>query len=271
MSAKLKHLAIVSDQYTLLERFYEAMFGMKASPDNPPAGAVVVSDGYVGLNINPRKGKAGRQAGLDHFGFEVEDVEQVLAKLREKYPSVNVLKRPGSREFAGVTTHDPAGNVFDLSQPGMENRRDVYIEEERFQDRHIKHIALRTVDPVGVAHFYREVLELAELEKPSDDPNFYLTDGRLIFVIMPWNIKDFTGTGVERPALDHIGFKVESVETVKRELDSLIKKRAPLTPNPIGQAAGPEGEARLKLFSKCPFGQFHMSDPDGILIDVAEQ
>src|ERR1043166_2537199 len=93
MSAKLKHLAIVSDQYTLLERFYEAMFGMKPSPDNPPAGAVVVSDGYVGLNINPRKGKAGRQAGLDHFGFEVEDVEQVLGKLREKYPGINVLKR----------------------------------------------------------------------------------------------------------------------------------------------------------------------------------
>jgi hypothetical protein len=43
-----------------------------------------------------------------------------------------------------------------------------------------------------------------------------------------------------------------------------------MTPNPIGEAAGPEGEARLQLFSRCPFGQFHMSDPDGILIDVAE-
>jgi catechol 2,3-dioxygenase-like lactoylglutathione lyase family enzyme len=271
MPAKLKHLAIVSDQYTLLERFYEAMFGMKPSPDNPPAGAVVVSDGYVGLNINPRKGKAGRQAGLDHFGFEVEDVESVSAKVREKYPDVNILKRPGSREFAGITTHDPAGNVFDLSQPGMENRRDVYIQEERLQDRHIKHIALRTVNAAAVAQFYRDVLELGELERPSNDPNFYFTDGRVVFMIMPWNIKDFLGTGVERPALDHIGFKVENVETVRRELESLIKKRAPLTPNPIGEAAGPEGEARLKLFSKCPFGQFHMSDPDGILIDVTEQ
>ena len=115
------------------------------------------------------------------------------------------------------------------------------------------------------------MLELGELEKPSGDPNFYLTDGRVIFIIMPWNIKDFLGTGVERPALDHIGFKVESVEKVKRELASLIKKRAPLAPNPVGEAAGPEGEARLKLFAKCPFGQFHMSDPDGILIDVSDQ
>ena len=271
MTAKLKHLAIVSDQYTLLERFYQAMFGMKSSPDNPPAGAVVVSDGYVGLNINPRKGKAGRQAGLDHFGFEVDDAEAVLAKIQARYPGINALKRPGSREFAGLTTHDPAGNVFDISQPGMENRRDVYVEEERFSERHIKHIALRTVNPAAMAEFYRDMLELGELEKPLGDPNFYLTDGRVIFVIMPWNIQDFRGTGVERPALDHIGFKVESVEKVKRELDSLIKKRAPLAPNPVGEAAGPEGEARLKLFAKCPFGQFHMSDPDGILIDVSDQ
>src|SRR5690349_24441383 len=137
MTAKLKHLAIVSDQYTLLERFYQAMFGMKSSPDNPPAGAVVVSDGYVGLNINPRKGKAGRQAGLDHFGFEVDDAEAVLAKIQARYPGINALKRPGSREFAGLTTHDPAGNVFDISQPGMENRRGVYVEEERLSERHI--------------------------------------------------------------------------------------------------------------------------------------
>src|SRR5438445_13298562 len=100
MSAKLKHLAIVSDQYTLLERFYQTMFGMKPSPDNPPAGAIVVSDGYVGLNINHRKGKTGRQAGLDHFGCEGEHVERGLAGVREKYPTTNVVKRPGSRQCA---------------------------------------------------------------------------------------------------------------------------------------------------------------------------
>jgi catechol 2,3-dioxygenase-like lactoylglutathione lyase family enzyme len=270
MFAKLKHLAIVSDQYALLGRFYEALFGMKPSPDNHPAGAIVVSDGYIGLNINPRKGKAGRQAGLDHFGFEVEDVDRVFTRLRENYPTVEVLKRPGSREFAGISTHDPAGNVFDLSQLGMENRRDVYVEEERHQERHIKHIGIRVLDPAAIAKFYKDVFELTELEKPADDPNFYLSDGRVVFMIMPWRITDFAGTGVERPALDHIGFKVESVETLKNELRSLIRKRPPLAPNPVGEDAGPEGEVRLKLFSKCPFGQFHTSDPDGILIDVAD-
>lgn len=271
MFAKLKHLAIVSDQYTLLGKFYETMFGMKPSANARPDSAVVVKDGYVGMNINPRMGKAGRQAGLDHFGFEVQDVELAYARLREQYPSVRVLKRPSNRPFAGISTHDPAGNVFDLSQEGMENRADAYVTADNKQDRHVNHIALRVVDAERIARFYVDVFELQAMEKPADDPNYYLSDGRVVFIIMPWDITDYAGTGIERPAMDHIGFKVESVEAVKNQLHSLIRRRAALAPNPIGADAGPEGEARLNLFAKCRFGQFHMSDPDGVLIDVAER
>ncbi|HEY1269132.1 MAG TPA: VOC family protein [Candidatus Binatia bacterium] len=271
MFAKLKHVAIVSDQYTLLGRFYEGMFGMKPSQNARPFGAVVVRDGYVGMNINPRKGKAGRQAGLDHFGFEVEDMDTVYDRLKKDYPSIKVLKRPSTRPFAGVSTHDPAGNVFDLSQGNMENRADAYVEADREQKRHVKHLALRAVDPAGLAKFYRTVFELAEMEKPADDPNFYLSDGKVVFVIMPWDIMDFAGTGIERPALDHIGFKVESVAALKSELEKVKRERAVMTPNPTGADAGPEGEARLKLFAKCPLGQFHMADPDGVLIDVTDR
>jgi catechol 2,3-dioxygenase-like lactoylglutathione lyase family enzyme len=271
MFAKLKHLAIVSDQYTLLGRFYEGMFGMKPSQNARPFGAVVVRDGYVGLNINPRKGKAGRQAGLDHFGFEVEDANVVFDRLKRDYPDIKVLKRPSTRPFAGISTHDPAGNVFDISQKDMENRTDAYVEGDRDQARHVKHIALRAVQPAALAKFYRDVFELIEMEKPAGDPNSYLSDGRVVFVIMPWNITDFAGTGIERPALDHIGFKVESVDALKGELEKVKRERAALAPNPIGAEAGPEGEARLKLFSKCPLGQFHMSDPDGVLIDVTDR
>ena len=164
-------------------------------------GAVVVRDGYVGLNINPRKGKAGRQAGLDHFGFEVEDVNIVYDRLKKDYPFIRVLQRPSTRPFAGISTHDPAGNVFDLFQKEMGNRTDAYVEADREQKRHVKHIALRAVEPAGLAKFYRDVFELTEMEKPADDPNFYLSDGRVVFVIMPWNITDFAGTVIERPAL----------------------------------------------------------------------
>ncbi|HEX6511049.1 MAG TPA: VOC family protein, partial [Chloroflexota bacterium] len=109
----MKHLAIVSDDYLTEGRFYEALFGMKSFEGGRLSSAVAVSDGYVGLNVNPRK--AGRQAGLDHFGFEVDDVEQVFGRARERYPQAQWLKRPSNRPFAGISMNDPCGNVFDLS------------------------------------------------------------------------------------------------------------------------------------------------------------
>src|SRR6478672_3952129 len=98
MSARLKHIALVSDQYALQGRFYEAAFGMRSAADTRPERAVTVSDGYVGLNINPRK--AGRPAGLDHFGLEVDEVEPVLARLKKH--GVEVVQRPSTRPFAGI-------------------------------------------------------------------------------------------------------------------------------------------------------------------------
>jgi len=104
MFAKLKHVAIVSANYALMGRFYEAVFKMRVSGHARPESAVVVGDGYVGLNINPRR--AGRQAGFDHFGFEVDDVETVFARFKEKYPSIRVLKKPGP---AGAFVRSPSG------------------------------------------------------------------------------------------------------------------------------------------------------------------
>lgn len=265
MFAKIKHMAIVSEDSFRLGKFYECVFQMRTSERQRPT-STVVGDGYVGLNINSRK--AGRQGSFDHFGFEVEDVETVFARLREKYPEVRVLKRPANRPFAGISTHDPAGNVFDLSQKGMENRRGVYEGAEWEQSRKVDHFALRAVEPEALAQFYVEVLELQPVEKPPGDRNFYLSDGRITFMIMPWEITDFAGTGIERPALDHLGFKVESIEALKRDLEEATERNYRLKPSPVG--TGPEGEARLELFKRCPFGQLHMADPDGILIDVRE-
>jgi len=266
MFAKIKHAAIVSENYPLLGKFYESVFKMRLSGRARPESAVAIGDGYVGLNINPRR--AGRQAGFDHYGFEVEDVDKVFARFKEKYPSTRVLKRPSNRPFAGISTHDPAGNVFDLSQKGMENRTDVYEEGDWQQPRTISHLALRAVQSELLAQFYVDVFELQPTEKPANDPNYYLSDGRVTLMIMPWNITAYDGTGIERPALDHLGFKVENLDQFKKELVDLTAKNHHLSPSPVG--GGSEGKARLELFKKCPLGKFHMADPDGVLIDVCD-
>ncbi len=264
MFAQMRHMAIVTSNANTEGDFYHDVFQMRRSSLQRAGGAVVVGDGYVGLNLNPRA--PGRQAGFDHFGFEVQDVEFVYSRMKEKYPKIQVLKRPNNRPFAGISTHDPAGNVFDLSQLNMENRRDLYTDKIEERKRRIGHFALRCVEPEQCAEFYREVFELTELEKPSGDANHYLSDGRLTLAIMPWKIADFYGSGIERPALDHIGFKVESMAAFKADLE----KSAHLLPKEDRADKNPEREVRQKLLATCCFGQLQLADPDGVLIDVSE-
>jgi catechol 2,3-dioxygenase-like lactoylglutathione lyase family enzyme len=264
MFAQMRHMAIVTSNANTEGDFYHDVFHMRRSSLQRAGGAVVVGDGYVGLNLNPRA--PGRQAGFDHFGFEVQDVELVYSRMKEKYPKIQVLKRPSNRPFAGISTHDPAGNVFDLSQLNMDNRRDLYTDKVEERKRRIGHFALRCVEPEQCAEFYREVFELTEMEKPSGDRNHYLSDGRVTLAIIPWKISDFYGSGIERPALDHIGFKVESMAAFKADLE----KSAHLLPQEDRPEKNPEREVRQKLLATCCFGQFQLADPDGVLIDVSE-
>jgi catechol 2,3-dioxygenase-like lactoylglutathione lyase family enzyme len=266
MFAQIKHMAIVSSDVNHEGDFYRDLFGMKRSAQARAGGAVVVRDGNIGLNLNPRA--PGRQAGFDHFGFEVQDVELVFSRLKDKYPKVQVLKRPSNRPFAGISTHDPAGNVFDLSQHGMENRTDLYVEKDEQRTRRISHFALRVMRPDEIGEFYRTVFDLTELEKPAGDPNHYLSDGKVTLAVMPWQITDFFGSGIERPALDHIGFKVDSMSAFKADLEKHAQSYSP--PKDDRPEKNPEREVRRKLFAKCCFGQFQMADPDGVLIDVSE-
>jgi catechol 2,3-dioxygenase-like lactoylglutathione lyase family enzyme len=264
VSAKLKHVALVSDRYALQGKFYEAAFGMRTPLDPRPERAVTVSDGYMGLDIHPRK--PGRPAGLDHFGLEVDDVLSVVNRLREKYPAVQVVKRPSTRPFAGISTHDPAGNVFDLSQPDTQKPTSAYAEPEASHPRRVSHFALRTLHAGAVAEFYAEVFGL-KYEK-RDDANFYLSDGSVTLVIMPWRISDYEGAGIVRPGPDHLGFDVESLAALKERLQKLGDENLHLRVQPL---AGREGEARMKLFAACcPLGEYRFADVDGVLLDVAE-
>ena len=109
---------------------------------------------------------------------------------------------------------------------------------------------------------------MTELEKPAGDPNHYLSDGRVTLAVMPWKISDFYGSGIERPALDHIGFKVESMAAFKADLEKFESANNTFAED--RPEKNPEREVRRKLLASCCFGEFQTSDPDGVLIDVAE-
>ena len=90
MFARLNHIAIASDQYAINAKFYEALFGLRTAKNPRPARAVVVSDGHVGMNIIPRR--EGRTSGLDHFGLEVEDIEEARARAKEAVRRKGLIK-----------------------------------------------------------------------------------------------------------------------------------------------------------------------------------
>jgi predicted enzyme related to lactoylglutathione lyase len=282
MLTRIQHAAIVSENFVREAKFYESVFGMKRSKPGSAEEekairtnyAVSISDGYVGVTVIGRK--PGYIPGLHHFGVDVDDVGEAIARIKKKYPEVAVLKRPSNRPFATYGAHDPEGNYFDLTQEGMSNRRDVYsvrpgsprAEQQREQPRRIHHIKLRVMNPANIAAFYCDSFDLAEAEKALEDPNFYLTDGKVTLIVAPWKMSDFEGAGIDRPGLEHVGFKVESVEAVKKDLSALRESNPEMNERIVSEPS--EGERRLALIASCRHGQHQLSSPDGVFVDVLQ-
>jgi catechol 2,3-dioxygenase-like lactoylglutathione lyase family enzyme len=274
MLTRIQHFAIVSENFVREAKFYESAFGMKRSKPGSEEElkairtnyAVSISDGYVGVTMIGRK--PGYIPGLHHFGVDVDNVDEAIARIKRHYPEVAVLKRPSNRPFATYGAHDPEGNYFDLTQEGMANRRDVYVEQRSEHLRRIHHLKLRVMNAPAIAAFYRDMLDLPEAEKALEDPNFYLTDGRMTLIIAPWKMSDFEGAGIDRPGLEHVGFQVESVEVVKKELASLRDADPEMRERIIAEPS--EGERRVALIASCRHGQHSLSSPDGVFIDISQ-
>ena len=218
---KLNHIAAIAMEAQVAAKFYATIFNM--SYHHRPSAATA-RDGYVGLNFNPRMPGRPGPAGLDHFGIEVEDIEEAFAMAEKKYPTVEWVKRSGTRPYAQVGIHDPDGQVVDINQKNMKKSISevktggLYLEEDHEQDRHVEYLALRSVDPQHCAEFYHDVFKLTPLNRQEGDETYSLTDGRVTLKLIPWKISDFDGLDANRPMLDHIGFKVEDAHKVHQEI-----------------------------------------------------
>ena len=113
---KIRHLAIKTKDPARLAKFYEEVFGMKVI-HSERSGAMYMSDGYLTLAILRNRGEA-TPSGINHVGFQVEDladVEKKLAKWEEA-----MTQRPSTRPFAEYRAMDPDGNLFDISVHGYD-------------------------------------------------------------------------------------------------------------------------------------------------------
>lgn len=129
--AKIRHLAIKTKDPKRLAKFYEDVFDMKIihSEEN---GAIYMSDGYLTLALLRNRGEA-TPSGINHFGFSVDDVEEIQAKL-EKYDEPMTV-RPSNRPFAEHRAMDPDGNLFDVSVHGYDEVEFRADREKRAKEK----------------------------------------------------------------------------------------------------------------------------------------
>jgi len=270
MFAKIRHVAAHTEHYDKVAKFYQTVFGMKqittglvdeTGTHNPNRGHI--SDGVIGLALLTKR--PGSQQGLDHFGFEVEDAKEALDRIKRDYPELLFAQALSYVPFAGIRAQDPTGTQFDLSQQGMSNVREGYLKDGWEQPRWLNHIAIRAAKPDVVAEFYTKVFELKGVEEVHSDGTITLTDGKVRLVIRPCHNGFYRSL---RQGLDHIGFKVESVEKTKKDLDELAATFPESAPRKI--AVGMSGAELEKDLQACPIAKHVFADPDGVLLDISE-
>lgn len=269
---KLNHIACIAMDPQSVATFYATIFNMTLERRASAIGlSATVREGYVGLNFNPLiPGRPG-PAGLDHFGIEVEDIENSFAMAEKNYPTVEWVRREGSRPYAQVGIHDPDGQVVDINQKNMNpdisevKTGGLYLEGDREQDRHVDYLALRTPDPALCAEFYHDVFEMTPLNRQEDDETYNLTDGRVTLKLIPWKISDYDGVDANRPMLDHIGFRVEDADKVHEEILDYNSRFTPAAaPCWLLDSRAKDRKRAAMLKNAAPGSKYQYCDSNGV-------
>lgn len=120
--ARIRHIAIFAKDQEKLADFYKTTFGLRevhrhfADEEEAGAYALYLSDGHINLAILPA-GKD-RPEGIDHFGFEVDDVAAVAATAEQSGALQAPKTVPRDGRFAEAFIRDPIGQRVDLSMQG---------------------------------------------------------------------------------------------------------------------------------------------------------
>jgi hypothetical protein len=78
-------------------------------------GLPVGLHGYINMAILPARG--GRE-GIDHFGFQVEDMDATLKTAATAGAKSDSYKKPRDGRFAEMGVQDPVGTPMDVSVHG---------------------------------------------------------------------------------------------------------------------------------------------------------
>jgi catechol 2,3-dioxygenase-like lactoylglutathione lyase family enzyme len=110
----IRHIALYTPNPQRLADFYSQVLDMK-EVERTDRSSIFVSDGYLNLALLYQRKE--EPIGLNHFGFQVKNNEEMQARA-EKAGVRRGAARPERIPFAEYRVHDPEGNGIDISQKG---------------------------------------------------------------------------------------------------------------------------------------------------------
>jgi catechol 2,3-dioxygenase-like lactoylglutathione lyase family enzyme len=126
--AKIKHIAIFTEDPDKLATFYEEVFGMKVT-GKTGRGAVWITDGYMDVALLWKRAEMKIAKGINHFGFTLDKAEKPEIYQKLKARGIDIFQPGQDRPYVEDAAKDPDGNRFDMTT-GMRD-----IDEEMARPR----------------------------------------------------------------------------------------------------------------------------------------
>ena len=121
--AKIRHIAIWTDNPDELSKFYVETFGLTITQplrSSPESGSwVFLTDGYIHLALISPGQRRGKPNGINHFGFTVDEAERQAIVGKVKSLGLEVRQCPPDNPYVEDRIHDIHGNPIDISTTGL--------------------------------------------------------------------------------------------------------------------------------------------------------
>jgi catechol 2,3-dioxygenase-like lactoylglutathione lyase family enzyme len=274
---RITHMAMCTKNNRRLARFYRIVFGWEEvwNPVQNSPYAYYIGDGYFNLNcLQIRQGGAGEkqqsgigqsrgagfvvegkvvlpEVGINHIGFQVDDLAEANRKLASLKPAITPVASPPDGRYEDQRFLDPEVNDIELSQrvwdPGPEKTASL-----------ARHVAFSAADPDRLAEFYRFALDMKTVgrveSKETGMTAVYLSDANM-------NMALVKNSPIAKRGVQLLGIKVPSIKEIGDRLQQSAEFLYP-------------GEAPIALRERpasSPYKTVYFKDPDGNEIDISEE
>ena len=116
----IRHLAIRCASPAEQADFYKTVFDLQEVWRDKDSRVVYLTDGVINLALLPPASAGGEddKNGINHFGFLIENLEEIQQKLALAEVPPATQRPQDGRRYAEFRAHDPEGNWFDLAEKG---------------------------------------------------------------------------------------------------------------------------------------------------------